>query len=172
MRHRPQCGASWASGAAQAAQFVRIILRWRGRSESRRAACHSETLEGLSADFGFAASQGRTDAPKATGPVAAWPRVPKQAPIQSWSRVMRLPRRKVAAKLRCSQRTGWSDFEGASCSRARFPELGHDVAGRGECSLVRGRPLTVRKRPAGAYEAHTRRGYNRRLEGPHGSAIV
>ena len=133
---------------------------------------HSETLEGLSADFGFAASQGRTDAPKATGPVAAWPRVPKQAPIQSWSRVMRLPRRKVAAKLRCSQRTGWSDFEGASCSRARFPELGHDVAGRGECSLVRGRPLTVRKRPAGAYEAHTRRGYNRRLEGPHGSAIV
>ena len=24
-------GALWASGAAQAAQFVRIILRWRGR---------------------------------------------------------------------------------------------------------------------------------------------
>ena len=28
--HLTQRGASWASGAAQAAQFVRIILRWRG----------------------------------------------------------------------------------------------------------------------------------------------
>ena len=28
--HLTQRGALWASGAAQAAQFVRIILRWRG----------------------------------------------------------------------------------------------------------------------------------------------
>ena len=28
--HLTQRGASWASGAAQAAQFVRIILLWRG----------------------------------------------------------------------------------------------------------------------------------------------
>ena len=29
-QHRTHRGALWASGAAQAAQFVMIILRWRG----------------------------------------------------------------------------------------------------------------------------------------------
>ena len=30
VQHLTHRGALWASGAAQAAQFVRIILRWRG----------------------------------------------------------------------------------------------------------------------------------------------
>ena len=33
---RTHRGASWASGAAQAAQVVRIILRWRGASRGSR----------------------------------------------------------------------------------------------------------------------------------------
>jgi hypothetical protein len=71
--------------------------------------------------------------------------------------VTRLPRRKVAAKLRALQRTGWSDFEGAFCSRARVSELGHDLAGPQECSFNSTGPGIVRKRPAGASEAPARR---------------
>ena len=37
--HLTHRGASWASGAAQAAQFVRIILVWREAFVSLAAAC-------------------------------------------------------------------------------------------------------------------------------------
>ena len=46
VQHLTHRGALWASGAAQAAQFVRIILRWFGVSESRAAWCFASVLQG------------------------------------------------------------------------------------------------------------------------------